>query len=195
MEIVILHDPRRPDKEWERCRKELERQGIEDYHVEFARPHEGQPHEAISASHKRLVTLAKDNGLKEVCIMESDVMFPAADGWEYFLKNKPAEFDLYLAATYGEFRGELPHIIEGRNYYYVDHPAGFHCYIIHERYYDTFLATPPDLHIDDAQTGGDFRVCYPFAALQRPGWSANAKGKVNYNNDLLHNRKHDVYGW
>lgn len=127
--------------------------------------------------------------------MESDVMFPAADGWEYFLKNKPADFDLYLAATYGEFMAAIPCGPNGMMYTYVNRPAGFHCYIIHERYYDTFLNTPPDLHIDDVQTGGVYKVCYPFAALQRPGWSANAKGNVNYNNDLLHNRKYDVYGW
>jgi hypothetical protein len=188
MEIMILHDPRRPDEEWELCRQELERQGIEHYSVYYAKLHPGLPHEAINYEHKKLVHLAQMAHLSEVCIMESDVMFPAPDGWAYFLRHKPDIFDLYLAGTYGTFV-----CADGR--YSVERPAGFHCYIINERYYNTFLATPPDLHIDDAQTGGVYKLCYPFAALQRPGWSANAKAEVDYNYEILHDRKYDVYGW
>ena len=187
MEIMILHDPRNLDNDWELCQQELERQGICAYWRELSVQAETVV-ESINMTHKRAVYFAKYKGLPEVCIMESDVMFPAADGWEYFLRNKPDSFDLYLAGTYGDF----DYHTEGG--YYVRRPAGFHCYIIHEKYYDKFLATPPELHIDDAQEGW-FSLCYPFAALQRPGWSATAKRKVNYNNDLLNNRKEDVYGW
>jgi hypothetical protein len=70
-------------------------------------------------------------------------------------------------------------------------PTGLHCYIIAQRYYDTFLATDPAVHIDTAQQKGLFKVCYPMAAIQRPGWSWNNKEIVNYNTNL--NPK-DVYG-
>jgi hypothetical protein len=136
---------------------------------------------SINKSHKRIVQFAKDNNLPEILIGEDDLMFPANDGYQYFLRNKPEDYDLYLAATY-----TLPitnNIV-----------CGFHLYFIHSRFYDTFLATPDDVHIDSHMTelNGKYVFCYPMAALQRPGRSANNPGeKVNYNNQL---KAEDVYG-
>lgn len=191
--IMILHDPRLPDKYWERCVRELAGQGISNYQIQFPVqcPGEWPVERCINASHKNLVALAKFHNLPEACIMESDVWFPAADGWAYFIRNKPDIYDLYLAGTYHGFTAaDGPH-----PYYYVDRPAGFHCYMIHSKYYDQFLSTPDELHIDDAQQGGLYRLCFPFAALQHKGWSANAKKEVDYNTDLLSWHKNYVYGW
>lgn len=189
MKIVIIHDDRRDEEKRVLCEKEVHRQGIQQYNF-WPANYVGETVEAaINQSHKQVVALAKEMGWDEVCIMESDVMFPAADGWKYFLMKQPlpGSYDLYLAGTYGEV---LYHKLYG--YPYTDIPCGFHCYIIDSRYYDTFLATPAEQHIDSAQRGGVYRLCYPFAAIQRPGWSANAKKKVDYNVKL---QRHDVYGW
>src|ERR1700749_433634 len=117
--------------------------------------------ESINASHKMIVQWAKDNGLPEVCIAEDDLMFTAPGAWKYFLSKKPKFFNLYLAGCYSPIK----HGWDEDQYSYTLEPVGFHCYIIHERYYDTFLATPSNLHIDTAQKTIGIKVCYPMAAL------------------------------
>jgi hypothetical protein len=146
---------------------------------------------SINLSHKQIVQWAKDSGLPEVCIMEEDVWFPGSDGWQYFLRNKPTEeFDLYLGGVYGlnplalRRIGKEPGAAEIHNF------VGLHCYIIRQRYYDKFLALPEDQHIDHQPGLGVFYVCYPFAALQAPGWSANNKREVDYNQQIAKEHIH-----
>ena len=134
---------------------------------------------SINASHKMIVQYAKDNGLKETVISEEDLWFPSKNGWKYFLENKPEVYDLYLAATY---------VVPISN----NIVCGFHLYMIHEKFYDKFLSVPDLAHIDTAMNDikGDYKFCYPFAALQRPGFSANNKMVVNYNCVL---KPEDIY--
>lgn len=195
MTVFVLHDQRRPDEEWELCRHELDRQGIA-YQLHFVTHVPGQSTvENINFNHKQLVALAKFHNLPEVCIMESDVMFPAVDGWDYFLSNTPPmDFDLYVAARYStsmtffrELRYHIPF-----SWIPTGMVAGLHCYIIRAKYYDKFLSMADDDHIDTIQHGGEFFVCYPFAAIQRESWSANHKSIQNFNGELL---PQDVYGW
>lgn len=144
--------------------------------------------ESINATHKAIVRYAKEKRLPEICIMEDDNYFPAIDGWEYFIKNKPDRFDAYMAGTYLINRPEdySPPVIK------VDGWVGNHLIIISQKYYETFLSVPDNEHIDVAQNGrGDFYVCFPFAALQRPGFSANCRVEVNYNSSL---KKEWIYG-
>ena len=104
------------------------------------------------------------------------------------MKNKPKEFDVYIAGTYLINRPEDYNspVIK------VDAWVGNHLIIVSERYYDKFLSVPDNEHIDVAQNGlGDFYVCFPFAALQRPGFSSNCKVEVNYNSSL---KKEWIYG-
>jgi hypothetical protein len=193
MKIFVLHDPRRPESEWEACFKELERQGIEEF-GRLVPVYAESVEKSINLTHKQAVRLAKHKGLTEVCIMESDVIFPAADGWRYFLANKPVVFDLYLAGVYSSsmesFRSLRPVLAD--SIIPIVQVNGMHCYIIHSNYYDTFLGTRDDEHIDAAQVKGNYKVCYPFAAIQRPGWSANNKKEVDYNLNL---KPEDVHGW
>lgn len=135
--------------------------------------------ESINASHKMIVKYAKDIGLKEICIAEDDLMFSCKGAWDYFLKNKPKEFDLYLAATY------IPPITNNK-------VCGFHLYIISEKFYDAFLGVDKKIHIDTAMDDlkGDYHFCYPFPALQKSGFSANNKSVVDYNKVL---KKEDIY--
>lgn len=178
MKLNIILDSRRIEK-YHPLMNELEEQGIEDFELWPCLMFDSIV-ESINASHKMIVRDAQERGLKEVCIAEDDLMFPAKDGWKYFLDNKPEDYDLYLAATYVVTK-PLKHI------------CGFHLYCVHEKFYEKFLSVPDESHIDTVMDSvkGDFVFCYPFAALQRPGFSANNKSVVNYNLIL---KKEDIYG-
>jgi len=188
----VIHDMRRPDIEWIRCIEELERQGITGY-IQWPAYTGGITVEAsISQSHKSIVREAREKRLPQVCIMESDVWFPEMGSWLWFEINMPKKFDLYLAGSYQQNMTQLRTSSLFGHEHRIAHPVGFHCYVIDKGYYEQFLDTPDDCHIDAAQEGGEYYVCYPFAAIQHPGWSANAKkDDVDYNTDLI---PQDVFG-
>ena len=178
MKVNIIFDSRRQEK-YDPLINELKNQGIANYTIWPCLIYPSVV-KSINASHKMIVKNAKDNGEPECVLMEDDCYFPAADGWKYFLDNKPEDYDLYLAATYVVTK-PLKHI------------CGFHLYCVHEKFYEKFLSVPDESHIDTVMDSvkGDFVFCYPFAALQRPGFSANNKSVVNYNLIL---KKEDIYG-
>jgi len=175
--LNIILDSRRVEK-YDLLMKELKRQGITEYEI-WPCIIVNEVVSSINLSHKMIVQDAKDNGLEYVCVMEDDVMFPAEDGWEYFVSSIPEKFVLYLAGTY-----DVP--ISNRKI------NGFHCYILHESGYDKFLDTPHNVHIDTYMENVlEWDVCYPFAAIQRPGFSANNMAYADYNSRL---NDCDVYG-
>lgn len=177
--INVIFDERRSEK-LDPLVGEFIRQGIKSYEIWpcILRPNVVK---AINASHKMIIEYAKENKLDEVCIAEDDLMFPNENGWDYFLSNKPKDFDVYIAGNYlinnpHEYQSPLIKVKEW---------VGNHLIIVHEKYYDRFLSVPDDDHIDTAQSGlGDFYVCFPYAALQRSGWSSNNHAVVNYNANL-----------
>lgn len=179
VKLNIIYDARRHEK-YHPLMDELERQGINEFEIWpcIMLPEIVQ---SINASHKMIVKDAKEKGLEEVFIAEDDLWFPAADGWQYFLKNKPNPFDydVYLGGSY--IPTDPP-----------KHICGFHLYAVSAKYYDTFLSAPDNQHIDTAidNIGGQFVFCYPFPALQRAGFSANNKMVCNYNATL---RDQDIY--
>jgi hypothetical protein len=177
--IHIIHDTRMFDR-YEPLLLEMQRQMV-DFRVWDIVEDRNSVVSSINKSHKNIVRWAKEKGLEEICIGEDDLYFPSEKGWEWFLKNKPTEYDLYLAATY------IPPITNNLI-------CGFHLYFIHSRFYDTFLNTPEDVHIDTymEKLNGKYVFCYPMAALQRSCWSANNKSVVNYNAIL---KKEDIYGF
>lgn len=184
--LNIIYDARRHEK-YHPLMDELERQGIDEFEIWPCIMYDDIV-SSINASHKMIVRDAKEKGLEEVFIAEDDLFFPASDGWEYFLKNKPkpTDYDIYLAATY--IPTDPP-----------KHICGFHLYCVSNRYYDTFLAAPGNEHIDTAidNIGGNFVFCYPFPGLQRPGFSANnsmGTGQVVNYNGVFRNRPQDIYG-
>lgn len=176
MRLNIIHDNRRSER-FEPLMNEL---FVHDIKFQIWEPVEAPTVvQSINKSHKKIVQWAKDMKLPMVAIGEDDLCFAAKDGWKYFLNLMPEEFDLYLSCTY---------IVPKEQKQLV----GFHCYVVHEKFYDKFLSVPDDVHIDTAISGmgGDFKFAYPFPCLQREGWSANNKAIVNYNSIL---REEDIY--
>lgn len=181
MQVHIILDNRRVERA-EQCLQEVERQQIPVTRYWQPVPDTKSVVRSINLSHKAIIQYAKDNRLPEVCVLEDDVFFPAADGWQYFLRNKPSDFDIYLGGTYAlEYPVTNP----------ISRIDGFHCYIMAERFYDTFLSVPDDVHIDTVLDGkGLFHLCYPMAAIQRPAWSYNLNQFTDRNRVL---REGDVY--
>jgi hypothetical protein len=176
--INIIYDSRHSD-DYERLLNEFSEQGITDFKFWDAVVLTDSIVNSIAASHKMIVQYAKDNGIKEICIAEQDLTFTCKTSWQYFMDCKPDEFDLYLWGSY---------VIPISN----NIVCGFQLYIIKEKFYDKFLSTPKDNHIDTVMgtLKGDYKFCYPFPALQRSGFSANNREIVNYNSIL---KDEDIY--
>lgn len=171
MKLNIILDARRVEK-YHPLMNELEQQVITEFELW---PCITYPNvvESINASHKMIVRDAKEKGLPEVIIGEDDLMFTSPNSWQYFLSQKPSpeNYDLYLASTY---------IIEEP----LRSICGFHLYSVSAKFYDIFLGTDNSQHIDTLfnDIKGEYKFCYPFPALQRPGFSANNNMVVDYNN-------------
>lgn len=154
---------------------ELKGQGIDQYEI-FPSVYDWRSvKRGINLAHKSVVEYGKLRGEVETCVMEDDIRFCGKGAFEYFLANKPKEFDLYLGGIY------VGDIVDGK----VKEFCGMHLYIIHERFYDTFLNLPLDEHIDGAcRNRGEFHVCHPFAAVQWNGWSSQTGKAEDYDNLL-----------
>ncbi len=178
MDINVIHDNRLTGR-LEALMNEFKEQNITDYKIWSIVEDEKSVVRSINLSHKRIVAWAKKEGLKEVCIGEDDLCFSAKGGWQHFLDNKPESFDLYLWGSY---------IVPLSN----NCICGFQLYVVAEKFYDKFLATPTDTHIDTYfdNVEGDYKYCYPFSALQKPSWSANNRAISNYNSAL---RPEDIW--
>ncbi len=176
--LNIIYDNRQPQK-YDLLIGELQKQRIVDYKIWPAVVLRHSVVESINASHKMIVRAARDLGWAEVTIGEDDLMFTCDGAWDFYLRNKPMSFDLYLACTYVKPFDPIK-------------ITGFHLYTVAAKFYDRFLSAPDKAHIDVAMDdlGGDYRLCYPFPALQRAGFSSNCSGYANYNTVL---EKADTY--
>lgn len=147
----------------------------------------------ISKAHKQIVQWAKEKCKKEVLIMEDDVLFPAEDGFQYFLKSKPDNFDVYLGGVYLGW----DKLQDGR---VKRHFSGLHCYIVHQKFYDTFLEIDEVQSLDNSLAKlailglADIRVCMPMACVQQEIPSTNYKGVIYRHSDFGFN-KNNVYGF
>lgn len=168
----------RPDRV-PRLLDEFKRQGIKDYNLWDGIYDRKTVQENINCAHKQIVEWAKEECLSKVLIMEDDISFTDTKAFDYYLQNEPSDYDIYLGGIY------LGIIKNG----VVDAFTGMHCYIVHERFYDTFLSTPTKMHVDHSLKGlGKYIVCDPFIAVQFNGWSDNSQKYCNYD-VLLENRK------
>lgn len=136
----------------------------------------------IARGHKMIVQMAKEHDLKEVLILEDDCIFTSPESLNYFFENKPTEFDIYLGGIY---YGEIDENNRVKKF------SGLHCYIVSQRYYDTFLRlsiAAGNIDTTISNTGGEFVVCNPFIAKQLNDYSDHVKKVVDYEH-LLTGRK------
>lgn len=182
MIVHCLFDTRRTEK-FGPLLNELKRQGITSYRIISPVEDSQSVIRSINLSHKSIIRLAKDLKLDKVAVWEEDCLIPHPDGWNRFLGDTPEDFDIYLGGTYGLGRpieNPIPAI------------TGFHCYIMHNKFYDTFLSIPDNVHCDTGLDGlGKFVVHYPFIAIQRAGWSANSMSYSDKNTEFIDS---DIYG-
>lgn len=178
--INVILDNRHTPEDYPRLIGEFIKQGIVKYRFWDGVILKDSVVASINASHKKIVKWAKENKKKVVVIAEQDLYFTSPNAWQYFLDNMPKGFDLYLWGSY---------VIPISN----NVICGFQLYVVSEKFYDEFLNVPDNEHIDTAMNDikGDYHFCYPFPALQRPGFSANNPGGVvNYNAIL---KPEDIY--
>lgn len=169
--INIIHMPDRADR-MEILLVELKNQKINNFNLWDGVHDQESIIKGINKAHKQIVQYAKDEGLKEVIIAEDDIKFLGEGAYDYFIENKPQDFDIYLA---GIFLG----IINDDNI--VKEFTGMTLYIVAERFYDIFLNSDNDKHIDHALSNkGLYKVCNPFVAIQHNGVSDNQKCYCNY---------------
>lgn len=165
LHILNGRDERRPLIE-----KEMKEQRITNYRLWEGVHDKNSVVRSISLGHRMIVEYAKARGFKEVTIAEDDCRFLGKGAWEYYLNNKPKDFDLYLSCVYlGDIKPDNT----------VDSFCGLILYTISERFFDTFLSVDGDIHLDRALSGkGKFCVCNPFAAIQHDNIFSSNSGKV-----------------
>jgi hypothetical protein len=178
MVLNIIHKSERIDR-MGALSKELVTQEINDYRF-WEGIHGRTTYEGINLAHKQIIRYAKERELSKILIAEDDIKFSDAGAFGYFLQNEPEDYDIYLGGIF------LGHINNGIALRFT----GMTLYMVHERFYDAFLKTPDDMHIDHAlaEVGGRYVVCDPFVVTQHNGKSDNTGRHENYD-FIFENRK------
>lgn len=174
----IIHDLNDIERH-NRLIKELSLQGITEYEFWDAIYDRESVRKGINQAHKQIIDYAHLKRWDMVLVMENDVRFCGLGAFDHYIGNIPQDFDIYLGGIY---LGEI-----GQNSI-TKRFSGLHCYIVHSRFYETFLSVPDDEHIDIAISElGVFKVSHPFTSIQYNGRSNNTKKYENYDH-LLQNR-------
>jgi hypothetical protein len=170
MTIHIIHLPHREDRLL-LLQKELVEQNINDYKIWDGIIDKALPCRGISKAHKQIVAFAKRNKFKQILIAEDDLNFTATDAFDYYLRNVPVEFDIFLGGiSFGKIRDDNT----------VEDFCGLTIYIIRQNFYDLFLSVPEDKDLDRSLAGkGKFVVCQPMIIIQHNGYSDNHKKYVD----------------
>ena len=167
--------------------QELSMQGITDYVIHPGIYNPDNPKKVIHEGHRKIVQLAKDNEQDFCIICEDDIKFTCANSWKYFLSQIPESFDLFFGLIYqGEIKDNR--VLNGFS-------GGMTLYVVHSRFYDTFLSQPIDTHID-RQLGNlcylyDFKVIPQYCVIQRGGYSIQRR-EINFYDVYL--EKYTLYG-
>jgi hypothetical protein len=168
--INIIHLHQRLDR-FEVFQKELKSQNISDFKIWKGITNQESTIKNISLAHKQIVQHAKVLKLPSILIAEDDIKFTDFGAFDFYLKNIPTDFDLYLG---GIIWGQIERQLSKRF-------SGTMLYVIQEKFYDTFLSTDEHYHIDRGlRNKGKFIVCNPMVAVQHNGYSNNAKRIMNY---------------
>lgn len=171
----VLHKPDRTDR-FELITKESVEQGFEikwfDAIVEFP------PKVGITKAHKQIIRYAKENKMPWILVLEDDCAFTDKGALQHFIDNMPEDFDIYLGGVC--LKENIP---EDRILYRF---CCMHCYIVHERFYDTFLGVRENTDIENALVGlGRYITAYPFVAVQHSTLSDNSHKKWEFNNYMI----------
>ena len=130
----------------------------------------------ISKAFKKIVKWAKENKQPNVIIGEDDLVFSAPGAWQYYIENLPEDYDIYFGGIYyGDI--EKGRIVKGY--------SGHTLIMVHERFYDFFLAADPNHHLDtwlgQYCSEKKYIVCEPFVVTQiSEGYSDNHKRMVSH---------------
>lgn len=171
MRLNIIHLKHRADR-LESLEQEIAGQGITNYKIWDGIIDPILPCRGISQAHKQIINDAKEKGLSEVLIGEDDLHFTALGAFNYFLRNKPLDYDIYLGGiVYGKIsENDI-----------VNDFSGITFYLASERFYDTILSIPEEYHLDRAlKNKGKFIVCNPFIVVPHNGYSDNHKRECDY---------------
>lgn len=87
---------------------------------------------------------AKHEHLKEVLIAEDDIHFSATGALNFYLKNRPIDYDIYLGGiTWRKIKEDNT----------VNDFSGTVLYMVNENFYDILLALPEVKDFDRALAG------------------------------------------
>jgi GR25 family glycosyltransferase involved in LPS biosynthesis len=143
----------------------------------------------ILETHLNLLQEAKDEGLKEIVIMEDDVVFTdEIYKFDEYLDNVPEDWDMIFVGG-NHMYGETPHFINDK-ILKVNGTVAIHCIIIKESIMDVILEIAKnrkkqiDGYYADIQTGYNVYSFTPNMALQSEDFSDIQKRVVNYDNFL-----------
>jgi len=175
MTIHIIHLPHRSDR-YELLLKELENQHIKDFRIWDGIVDKEIVSRGIAKAHKQIVKHAKALQLPEVLIAEDDLHFMAPGAFQYFLDNRPADYDIYLGGiTWGQIKENNE----------VNDFSGITLYMVNSRFFDSFLSIPEDRDLDrQLRHKGKFIVCNPMVAIQHDGFSDNYKRYFSFKTTL-----------
>ena len=174
MQLNIIHLLHRKDRLL-LLHQQLQEQNITNYKIWNGIEINSTPQKNISQAHKQIVRYAQQHNLPQVLIAEDDLRFTDKGAFQFFLKNKPIDFDIYLASIYyGKIKKDNT----------VKDFSGTTFYILNQSFYSTFLSVDEDMHLDRSLNNlGKYVVCNPFTVIQHNGYSDNLKRNCNY--DLI----------
>jgi hypothetical protein len=171
MKLNIIHLKHRNDR-LKNLIKELDNQSITEYLIWDGVLDLENPSKGISLAHKQIVQMAQKDDSPSVLIAEDDIKFTSKGAFKYYLVSEPKDYDLYLGGIYyGNIKSDNS----------VEDFAGLTLYMIHSKFYETFLSIPDNLPLDRGLIKkGFYQVCIPFVATQYNGYSDNKKAFRNY---------------
>ena len=135
-----------------------------------------------AAAHKAVVRYLQETRQPHGCIAEDDLLWCGGPGaWQHFLAGMqalPPDWEIYLAGI-SSGRVDPQNLGTVRR---VTRYTGHHLYIVRDRLYERILGCPAGQHLDVWLGRQDTKAycCWPLAAIQAPGYSANRKRVVDY---------------
>lgn len=134
----------------------------------------------VAEAHKNIVRDAKERDLPFVIIAEDDFRFSSPKSLDYYFSQMPEDFDLYFGMIYSGVI-ENSRIVRGF--------AGLQFYTIRKQFYDFFLSSPKNKHLD-MFLGENchkylYYVCDPFVAYGESGYSDNFNRQWTFKEENL----------